>query len=354
VIERTAAAVTPGGPTLDQGIDDAPRDAPSVAGSRWVVTGGLGFIGSNVALHLAHAGASVVVVDRMVPTHGGDPRNLDGAPANLEVVQADIGDPVVAELLEGADAVCNLAGQVSHVASMEAPLRDLDLNARAQLAFLEHARRVAPGAPIVYASTRQVYGRPRYLPVDEEHPTNPVDVNGIDKLAAEQFHLLYAQVHGLRTSALRLTNVYGPRQSLRHPDLGFLPVFIRRALDDEAISLYGEGDQLRDCLYVDDVVAGFLAAAATADAVGQVFHLGHPEAHSLRAIADAIVGTAGAGRVVPVPWPPESARIDIGSFHGDYAKAKAVLGWEPSVDLREGVARTLAFYGGRPWYRSST
>jgi UDP-glucose 4-epimerase len=237
---------------------------------------------------------------------------------------------------------------------MELPLRDLDLNARAQLAFLEHARRAAPSAPIVYASTRQVYGRPRYLPVDEEHPTAPVDVNGIDKLAAEQFHLLYAQVHGMRTSALRLTNVYGPRQSLRHPDLGFLPVFIRRALDDGEISLYGEGEQLRDCLYVDDVVAGFLAAATNPDAVGQVFNLGHPEPRSLRDIADTIVGTAGTGRVVRVPWPAESARIDIGSFSGDYAKAKAVLGWEPRIDLPEGVARTLAFYGGRPWYRSST
>jgi UDP-glucose 4-epimerase len=237
---------------------------------------------------------------------------------------------------------------------MEQPLRDLDLNARAQLALLEHVRRVVPGAPVVYASTRQVYGRPRYLPVDEEHPTAPVDVNGIDKLAAEQFHLLYAHVHGLRASALRLTNVYGPRQSLRHPDLGFLPVFIRRALEDRDISLYGGGDQLRDCLHVDDVVDGFLAAAATPDAVGHVFNLGHPEAVSLRTIADEIVRAAGAGRVVPVPWPPDSARIDIGSFRADHAKAKAVLGWEPTVGLRDGIARTLAFYRARPWYLSST
>ena len=323
-------------------------------GTRWMVTGGLGFIGSNVARALAAGGAHVVVVDALVPTHGGDPRNLEGATGTIEVVQADIGDAVVAEALEGIGAVCNLAGQVSHVASMTDPLRDLDLNARAQLAFLEHVRRVAPDASVVYASTRQVYGRPQYLPVDEEHPTVPVDVNGIDKLAAERFHLLYATVHGLRATALRLTNVYGPRQSLAHPDLGFFPVFVRRALEGAEISLYGEGEQLRDCLHVDDVVDGFLIAAHHPDAVGQVFNLGHPEAHSLRHIADTIVAAAGSGRVVSVPWPAESSRIDIGSFRGDYGRAKAVLGWEPTIGLSEGVASTLAFYGEHPWYRSST
>lgn len=328
--------------------------ARSLAGARCVVTGGLGFIGSNVALRLLQEGATVTVVDAVIAEHGADRRNLDEAGGVIEVVEADVGDAVVAEVLAGVDVVCNLAGQVSHVASMRRPLVDFDRNARSQLALLEHVRAAAPRAVVVYASTRQVYGRPRYLPVDEDHPTAPVDVNGIAKLAAEQLHLLYARVHGLAATALRLTNVYGPRQSLRHPDLGFLPVFLRRVLDDDEITLYGDGEQLRDCLYVDDVVDAFLAAATTPAAHGEVFNLGHPDAWSLRDIARAMVDAAGRGRVVHVPWPEEESRIDIGSFQGDYAKAKRVLGWEPRTGLSDGLAATVAFYRERPWYRSST
>jgi UDP-glucose 4-epimerase len=273
---------------------------------------------------------------------------------DVRVVPTDIGDPVVAGVLEGVDVVFNVAGQVSHRSSMVEPVRDLDLNTRSQLAFLELVRAVNPQATVVYTSTRQVYGRPQYLPVDEDHPTRPVDVNGIDKLAAEQYHLLYAQVHGLRTTALRLTNVYGPRQSLVKDDLGFLPVFVRRALRGETIEVYGDGQQLRDCLHVTDVVRAMALAARNPDAVGQVFNLGHPDALGLGALAELTVAAAGRGAVRLVPWPAESAQIDIGSFRGDYAKAKRVLGWEPRVGFAEGIADTLAFYRDRPWYLSST
>lgn len=322
----------------------------SFAGSTCIVTGGLGFIGSNLALRLADEGAHVTVVDALVPQHGGDRRNLDERD-DIQVVVCSIADADVRR----ADFVFNVAGQVSHYESMTDPLRDLELNTRSQLAFLENVRTQAPHACVVHTSTRQVYGRPRYLPVDEDHPTAPVDVNGIDKLAGEQFHILYSHVHGLRVSALRLTNVYGPRQCLTKNGLGFLPVFFRRALLGEPISVYGDGRQLRDCLFVDDVVDGLLAAARSPEASGQIFNLGHPEPASLYDIAHLVTAAAASSAPVElVGWPDGAARIDIGSFHGDYTKAKRVLGWQPATSMADGVARTVAFYRERSWYLSST
>ena len=321
-----------------------------------MVTGGLGFIGANMVHALADAGASVVVVDRLVPEHGGNERNLEGVTGTVAVVRADIGDVgAVVPAVRDAEVVFNIAGQVSHHESMTDPLRDLDLNARSHLAFLEILRAHNPDATVVHTSTRQVYGRPRYLPVDEEHPTAPVDVNGIDKLAGEQFHLLYARVHRMAVTALRLTNVYGPRQSLVLDGLGFLPVFVRRALAGDGIDVFGDGSQLRDCLHVDDVVRAMALAAANTDARGEVFNLGHPEALTLLQIARLTAAAADAGtRVRTVPWPSELEAIDIGSFHGDFSKAKRVLGWEPAIDFADGIGRTIAFYREHPWYQSST
>jgi UDP-glucose 4-epimerase len=323
------------------------------AGQRCVVTGGLGFIGSNLAHALVAAGARVTVVDSLVPEHGGDERNLDGVTGPIDVVRADIGDvDRVGPVVRDSTFVFNVAGQVSHLESMTDPLRDLDLNARSHLALLEILRAENPAATVVHTSTRQVYGRPRYLPVDEDHPTAPIDVNGIDKLAGEQFHLLYATVHHMSVTALRLTNVYGPRQSLVKDGLGFLPVFVRRALAGDTISVYGDGSQLRDCLHVDDVVRA-LVLAAVPEAAGQVFNLGHPDALSLLQIARLTVGASGTGATVEtIPWPQERAAIDIGSFHGDYSKAKRILGWEPMIGFAEGIASTVSFYREHPWYRS--
>ena len=317
------------------------------------MTGGLGFIGSNVALALVGAGAPVTVIDAGYERHGANAHNLDGAAGPIEVIATDVGDAdAVRDAVAAAELIFNLAGQVSHLDSMSDPPFDLDVNTRSQLAFLEVLREVNPHAAIVYTSTRQVFGKPRYLPVDEEHPISPVDVNGITKYAAEQFHLLYAEQYGLRATAVRLTNVYGPRQRLRDDFQGFLPIFIRRALDGEAITVFGEGEQQRDCLYVDDVTDCLVRAAVSPDAWGEVFNVGHDEHLSLRQIAEIVVAAAGSGTVESVPWPPERDAIDIGSYFADPSKSKRMLGWAPATGFHDGMGRTMAFYRShREWYR---
>jgi UDP-glucose 4-epimerase len=310
---------------------------------------------------LAHQGAEVTVLDARVPRHGANPHNLvpDGADAivpdpRIELIEADLADVQrddVRAAAVAADVVFNLAGQVSHVDSMEDPLFDLAVNTRSQFAFLELLRKENSGAVVVYTSTRQIFGKPRYLPVDEEHPVAPVDVNGITKYATEQLHLLYHDVYGLQASAVRLTNVFGPRQRLRDDLQGFLPIFVRRAMAGDVISVFGDGTQERDCLYVDDVVDCLMRAAATPEASGQIFNVGNDEHLALSAIATAVVDAAGAGRVEHVPWPPDRDAIDIGSYFGDSSKAKRMLGWEPRTSFAEGIERTIAFYRARAqWY----
>jgi nucleoside-diphosphate-sugar epimerase len=317
----------------------------SVSDRRCLVTGGLGFIGSNLALTLARAGADVTVVDACYPRHGANPRNLDAEGGDrVRRVLADLADPSARDAVDGVELVFNLAGQVSHVDSMTDPVFDLDVNTRSQLAFLEALRWANPNATVVFTSTRQLFGKPRYLPVDEEHPVAPVDVNGITKHAAEQLHLLYGDQYGLRVSVVRLTNVFGPRQRLRDDFQGFLPIFIRRALLGQPISLFGDGAQERDCLYVDDVVDCLVRCALTEEAAGEVFNVGNDEHLSLREISDLIVAAAGSGSVETVPWPPDRDAIDIGSYFGDSSKAKRVLGWSPDTTFADGIERTVAFY----------
>lgn len=339
-----------------------PAPLAAYEGATCLVTGGLGFIGSNLALALVGAGARVRVIDALVPQHGGDRRNIEsfaGGPT-VEVTIGDIADEVVtAQLLKGADFVFNIAGQVSHHESMVDPLRDHELNVRAQLVLLETIRQVQPAAVVVHTSTRQVYGRPQYLPVDEAHPTVPRDINGVNKLAGEQYHRLYGEVHGIRTVALRLTNVYGPRQNLHKPGLGFLPVFVARTLRGEGLSVFGDGQQLRDCLHVDDVVSALaLAGTAARDgrvAPGTVLNLGSDESSTLLEIAHLMAAAAGTGSQVSLlPWPDELSKIDIGGFRTDSQAAVSALGWSPTLPLRDGIDMTLNFYREHPWYLSST
>lgn len=325
----------------------------ALSGSTCVVTGGLGFIGSNLVHRLVAEGADVRIIDALVPSHGGARSNVEGL--EVEVVVADIGQPEVAEVLDGADLVFNLAGQVSHTASMADPEADLFFNAMSHVRFLEHLRRVQPTARVVHASTRQVYGRAIRLPVDEEHPARPVDVNGVAKLAGEQLHLVYAHAYGMPMTSLRLTNVYGPRQRLSSNELGFLPVFVRTALKGGTIELFGTGDQCRDCLYVDDVVDALITAVSVDAAVGKVFNVGHPTTWPLAEIAAVLVElVANGASTVTRPWPPDHQRIDIGSFETDTHLASSVLGWTAHTDIRSGLAATIDFYREHPWYLSST
>jgi UDP-glucose 4-epimerase len=294
---------------------------------------------------LSAGGAEVTVVDALVPTHGGDRGNLDDAAGRIEVIEALVDDErLVRGAAAASEVIFNLAGQVSHVDSMERPRFDLEVNTASQLGFLEILRDIGSTSVVVYTSTRQIFGHPRYLPVDEDHPVSPVDVNGISKSATEQLHLLYGELYGIRTSSVRLTNVYGPRQRLRDDLQGFLPIFVRRALSDEPITVFGDGAQERDCLYVDDVIECLLLTARSAEAPGEVFNVGNDERLSLRSIAKAIVAAAGSGSVESVPWPHDRDAIDIGSYYGDSSKAKRLLGWEPRTPFADGIAKTIEFY----------
>ncbi len=320
-------------------------------GIRCVVTGGCGFIGSNLVHALVEAGALVRVVDALVPGHGGDRRNLAGL--DVEVHESLVGDPSVVDVIADADVVFNLAGQVNHLDSMRVPERDLALNTVSHLRFLEMLRQVNPGARVVYGSTRQVYGRAQRAVVDERHQTRPVDVNGVSKLAAEQLHLVYASAHGMATTALRLTNVYGPRQRLDSDELGVLPVMIRRALKGEEIVVYGDGRQRRDCLHVDDVVRALALAATSEQAIGDVFNVGDSQSHELVDIARTILRAAGrTDEPRLVAWPDDRERIDIGSFTSSIDHIGAGLGWSPRIPLAAGMQSTMAFYGCCPWYLS--
>jgi UDP-glucose 4-epimerase len=244
----------------------------------------------------------------------------------------------------GRDVLFNLAGQTSHVDSMTDPYTDLEINCRAQLAILESCRKSNRDIRIVYASTRQIYGRPEHLPVDETHLLRPTDVNGINKMAGEWYHILYSNVHGIRASALRLTNTYGPRMRIKDARQTFLGVWIRNLLNGQDIDVYGDGAQLRDFNYVDDAVEAFLMAAASDKAVGEVFNLGAEPPMNLRDLAALLVRLAGRGRYRIVPFPEERRAIDIGDYYADFGKAVARLGWRPRVALTEGLAKTLDFY----------
>jgi UDP-glucose 4-epimerase len=315
------------------------------AGKPVLVTGGLGFIGSNLAIRLVELGAAVTVVDSLVPELGGNPFNLAPVEGRAEISHADLRETdAVEELVAGREVVFSIAGNVSHVDSMADPFLDLDLNYRTQLAVLEALRHQGSRARVVYAASRQQYGRPQYLPLDEHHPLDAIDVNGINKTAAEAATLLYHRVHGLETCSLRLTNTYGPRMQMRHPRQGFVSWFVRRAIDGEEIELFGGGQSLRDFNEVADVVDAFLHAGANPAAVGEAFNLGHPEPVTIRQFAETLVEVAGSGSLTERPFPEDRAGIDIGGVFADYGKIHALLGWEPRVGLREGLERMVEYY----------
>ena len=310
-----------------------------------LVTGGLGFIGSNLAKKLVQLNHSVTVVDSLIPQYGGNIFNLNGFHERVNVNISDIRDPFsIRELLKGVDIIFNLAGQTSHADSMVDPFTDLDINAKSQLSLLEAVRDVAPEAVVVFASTRQIYGRPQYLPVDESHPIRPVDVNGVNKVAGEQFHLLYHDVYGLKTTALRLTNTYGPGMRIKDARQTFLGVWIKILLQDLPILVFGDGNQLRDFNYVDDVVDALIKASMTPSCYGKAFNLGSNEVINLSDLAIKLCGIFPNGEWRLTPFPPDRKLIDIGDYYSNYSLATNLLDWIPHTSLDVGLRYTVDYY----------
>ena len=319
-------------------------DGKVFEGKKVLVTGGLGFIGSNLATRLVGFGAEVLLVDSLIPEYGGHLFNIQPVRERVRVNISDVRDEhSMRYLVQGEDFLFNLAGQTSHLDSMTDPYTDLEINARAQLSILECCRKYNPGLKIVFASTRQIYGKPEYLPVNESHPLHPVDVNGIHKMAGECYHLLYHTVYGIRSCVLRLTNTYGPRMRVKDARQTFLGIWIRQLMENKPFEVW-DGTQLRDFTYVDDAVDALLMAGGSDPVGGHVFNLGGDCVISLKDLADLLIEIHGGGEYVLRSFPPNRKQIDIGNYYADFSRIRDVLNWRPTISLREGLTRTLAFY----------
>jgi len=314
------------------------------SGKHILITGGLGFIGSAIARRLAGV-ADITLVDSLIPEYGGNLANIRGIEDQVRVNISDVRDAhSMRYLVQGVDVVFNMAGQTSHMDSMANPYVDLEINAHAQLSILEALRHYNPAAKTVFASTRQLYGRPNYLPVDEKHPIRPVDVNGINKTAGEQYHLLYHDVYGIPACVLRLTNTYGVGMRIKDARQTFVGIWIRCLLEGKSFEVWG-GEQLRDFNDVEDVVDAFLIAAMHEKANGRIFNLGSDEVVSLKQLADVLLlANDGVGGFKIKSFPEDRKKIDIGDYYSDFSLITKTLGWKPRVTLANGLERTLNYY----------
>jgi UDP-glucose 4-epimerase len=314
-------------------------------GKKVLITGGLGFIGSTLAIQLVEWGADVTLVDSMIPEYGGNLFNIEPIKNQVRVNFSDVRDRHSMEyLVRDQDYLFNLAGQVSHIDSMTDPLTDLDINTRAQVVILEACRKFNPRIVVVFASTRQIYGKPQYLPVDENHRLYPTDVNGINNMAGEWYHTLYHNVYDLNTVSLRLTNTYGPRQLLKHNRQGFIGVFVRQIIQGEKIKIFGDGQQIRDMNYVEDVVDALVMAGAKPESYGQVYNLGGNEPINLLNLVKLLIDLNGSGEFEVIPFPPEKKLIDIGDYYGDYRKFSQMTNWQPKTSLKAGYTKMITYY----------
>lgn len=310
---------------------------------RVLITGGLGFIGSNLARRLVSEGAQVTLVDSLIPEYGGNLFNISDFSDRVSVNISDVRDEFsMAHLIKGKEFLFNLAGQTSHMDSMRHPKTDLEINCSAQLSILESCRKQNPDITVVYGSTRQIYGRPKYLPVDELHPIRPVDVNGINKLAGEGYHLLYHDVYGIPATVLRLTNTIGPGMRVKDARQTFVGTWLRCALDGAPFEVWG-GEQKRDFNYVDDVVEAMLSAAIDDQSIGRIFNLGGSEPLSLLQLAEKITEIVPKAAFKTMDYPPERKKIDIGDYYSDWTLIQEKLGWTPRVGIDDALIRTISF-----------
>ncbi|MGC8742028.1 MAG: NAD-dependent epimerase/dehydratase family protein [Candidatus Sumerlaeaceae bacterium] len=320
-------------------------------GKKVMITGGMGFIGSNLAIALVELGARVLIVDSMIPEYGGNTFNIEPVRDRVQVNISDVRDRTSMNyLIRDQDLLFNLAGTLSHVDSMKDPFTDLEINCVSQLSILESCRQFNPQIKIVFAGTRGQYGRTHGRPVNEEFPMRPVDVNGINNIAGEAYHLLYNDVYGIPACSLRMTNTFGPRHQMRHHRQGVLNWFLRQLIDGEKIRLYGTGTQVRDINYVSDVVEALLIAMAEERTNGQAFNLGG-QPLSLRQFVELAIEINGSGEYELVPFPPNAKVIEPGDYIADYSKFHKLTGWKPRVSVREGIRRTFEYYRlYKDWY----
>ncbi len=310
-----------------------------------LITGGLGFIGSNLAIRLVELGSEVTLVDSLIPEYGGNLQNIEPIKNDVRINISDVRDiHSMRYLIKGQDFLFNLAGQTSHLDSMENPYTDLEINAHAQLSILEACRHYNPDIKLVFASTRQIYGKPEYLPVNESHPLRPVDVNGINKMAGEQYHLVYNNVYNIRSCILRLTNTYGPRMRIKDARQTFLGIWIRNLIEGKPIKVYGDGKQIRDFNYVDDVIDAILLAAQENGANGKIYNLGAEDKINLAETARLMISIYKSGTVEFIPFPEDRKIIDIGDYWGDFQLIEKQLGWSPRIPLEEGLRKTLTYF----------
>lgn len=310
-----------------------------------LITGGLGFIGSTLARRLVKAEAKVTLVDSLIPEYGGNLFNINDIADDVIVNISDVRDVhSFKHLIRNQDFLFNLAGQSSHLDSMTNPKNDLDINGVAQISILEAAKMYNPKVRIVFASTRQLYGKPLYLPVDEKHQINPVDMNGVSKHAGELYHMVYSNVYGISTGILRLTNTFGPGMRIKDSRQTFLGIWIRSILEKKPIRVFGDGSQLRDFNFAEDCVDALIAMASHPSPSAKVFNLGGSEIISLRDLARLLIEIAGEGQIEFVAFPEDRKSIDIGNYYGDYSAIKSSLGWEPKTTLKAGLLRTLEYF----------
>ncbi|MDP3685210.1 MAG: GDP-mannose 4,6-dehydratase [bacterium] len=314
-------------------------------GKKVLITGGLGFIGSNLAHALVRLGAKVTLLDALLPQYGGNPFNVHEITDRVRIVHGDIRDPrILAAEVPDTDVLCNLAAQVSYVDSTSEPFLDVDINCVGHLHVLEAVRRFAPNAKVCFSSSRLVYGKILTTPVDESHPTQPLSIYGVHKLTAEKYHRIYYDRYGIRTATIRIPNPYGPRQQMKHSKYSIVGWFIRQAFDGGTLRIFGDGEQERDYLYVDDIVDAFLRIGATDRTDGEVYNIGSPERVRFVDMVDEVIRVVGNGRKEHVPWPKDYERNETGSYRADTRKISTAVGWEASVPLSDGIGSTVDYY----------